>query len=203
MNDRRLPLRRLERTELPPDTVALARYLIGKTLVRELDGERLAGRIVETEAYPIGDPAAHAYIGETRRNGSLFRALGTAYVYLGYGVSWLANVASEAEGVGAGVLLRAIEPIEGIATMQMRRGRTKPRELTAGPGRLCSALAIDRALDGVDLCATGPLWLADAVEGVAEIGVSVRIGITKAADAPLRFFERGNPYLSGGKRLNS
>jgi DNA-3-methyladenine glycosylase len=203
LNEAQLPLRRLPRAELPPDTVALARYLIGKTLVRELEGERLAGRIVETEAYPIGDPAAHAYIGETKRNGSLFRALGTAYIYLGYGVSWLANVASEPEGVGAGVLLRAVEPVEGEAIMRLRRQRERPRELTGGPGRLCAAMAIDRSLDGVDLCAPGPLWLADAVRAAGEIGVSVRIGITKAADAPLRFFEKGNPYLSGGKRLNS
>jgi DNA-3-methyladenine glycosylase len=190
---------RLRRADLPADTVALARYLIGKTLTHDRPEGRASGRIVETEAYPPGDPAAHAFIGLTDRNRSLFRERGYSYVYLGYGVSWLANVSSETEGVGAGVLLRALEPLEGMDLMLDRRGRLP---LATGPGRLCTALGIDRRQDGLDLCGAGPLWLGPAAQPAGEVGVSVRIGITKAAEAPLRFFERGNPYLSGPKSLN-
>jgi len=190
---------RLGRADLPAGTVALARYLIGKTLVHDRPEGRTSGRIVETEAYPPGDPAAHAFIGLTQRNRSLFRERGHSYVYLGYGISWLANVSSEAEGVGAGVLIRALEPLEGIDLMLDRRGR---EPLASGPGRLCMALGIDRGQDGLDLCGAGPLWLGEAVQPTGHIGVSARIGITKAAEAPLRFFERGSPYLSGPRRLN-
>jgi DNA-3-methyladenine glycosylase len=190
---------RLDRADLPTDTVALARYLIGKTLTHDRPEGRASGRIVETEAYPPGDPAAHSFIGPTSRNRSLFRDRGYSYVYLGYGVSWLANVSSESEGVGAGVLIRSLEPLEGAHLMLERRGRLP---LASGPGRLCTALRIDRAQDGVDLCGPGDYWLGGAVEPTGEIGDSVRIGITKAADARLRFFERGNLHLSGPRRLN-
>ena len=117
-------LRRLRRTELPVDTVELARYLIGKVVVH-MDAEdgRLAGRIVETEAYPVGDSAGHAFRGETRSNASLFLGRGHAHVYFTYGSSFMLNVTSEAVGVGAGVLLRAIEPIEGIDLMRRSRGK--------------------------------------------------------------------------------
>src|SRR5262249_16858872 len=110
-------LRRLRRAELPTDTVELARYLIGKILVREIDSVRLTGRIVETEAYRVGDAAGHAFIGETRRNRSLFLQRGHAYVYFSYGCWFLLNVTSEVRGVGGGVLLRAIEPLEGKESM--------------------------------------------------------------------------------------
>ena len=103
-------LRRLRRTELPVDTVELARYLIGKVAVHDTDDGRLSGRIVETEAYPVGDSAGHAFRGETRRNASLFLGPGYAYVYFTYGSSFMLNVTSEVAGVGAGVLLRALEP---------------------------------------------------------------------------------------------
>ena len=105
-------LRRLRRAELPMDTVKLARYLIGKVAVHDTDDGRLSGRIVETEAYPVGDSAGHAFRGETRRNASLFLGRGHAYVYFTYGSSFMLNVTSEAVGVGGGVLLRALEPIE-------------------------------------------------------------------------------------------
>jgi DNA-3-methyladenine glycosylase len=193
-------LARLSRAELPADAVALARYLIGKTLTHDRPEGRTRGRIVETEAYPPGDPAAHSYVGETARNRSLFRERGHCYVYLGYGVSWLANVSAESEGVGGGVLFRALEPLEGEDLMLVRRGR---EPLAVGPGRLAKAMGIDRAQDGLDLCAPGPLWLGEAAGPTGAIGVSVRIGITKAAERPWRFFERGNPHVSGPKRLNA
>src|ERR1700685_3461691 len=115
-------IRRLRRAELPVDTVALARYLIGKVAVHDTDDGRLSGRIVETEAYPVGDSAGHAFRGETRRNATLFLGRGLAYVYFTYVSSFMLNVTSETAGVGAGVLLRALEPIEGIDQMRRLRG---------------------------------------------------------------------------------
>jgi len=194
--------RRLRRADLPHETIALAQALIGKTLAHETPEGRLAVRIVETEAYPVGDRAGHAFVGQTRRNATLFRAFGHAYVYLGYGVSWLINVSAEDHGVGAGVLLRAGEPLEGVEIMMRRRGRGRPIDLTSGPGKLCMAMGVDKALDGTDYFGGGPLWLGEAVRPAGEIGVSVRIGITKDADRPLRFYERGNPYVSGPKKLS-
>jgi DNA-3-methyladenine glycosylase len=192
----------LSRADLPADTVAMARFLVGKTLTHDRPEGRTSGRIVETEAYPVGDPAAHAFIGPTNRNRSLFRERGHCYVYLGYGVSWLANVSSESDGIGAGVLLRALEPLEGIELMRRRRGRERLTDLASGPGKLCMALDIHRGQDGLDLCGDSALWLGQAIRPTGEIGVSIRIGITKAADKPWRFFERGSPYLSGPRRLN-
>ena len=202
-------IRRLPRAELPVDTIELARYLIGKTLVHDFpdgpDGSlaiRMSGRIVETEAYVVGDAAAHAFRGQTPRNRSLFLRRGHAYVYFAYGSSWMLNVSSETPGIGAGVLLRAIEPLEGIATMQHHRGTTRLLDLARGPGRLAAALQIDWRYDGVDLCARGPLWLGAAVKPGGAIGESVRIGITREVDRLLRFFERDNPFVSGPRRLN-
>ena len=147
----------LDRVELPVDTAQLARFLIGKLLVRILAEGAAGGRIVETEAYDIGDPAGHAYRGMTPRNRALFLERGHAYVYLAYGSSFMLNVSSEASGVGAGVLIRAIEPTDGIALMKQNRGTERLRDLARGPGRLSAALAIDRRLDGIDLCQVGPL----------------------------------------------
>jgi DNA-3-methyladenine glycosylase len=195
----------LPRSELPVDTAALAHFLVGKLLVRELPEGLASGRIVETEAYVIGDAAGHAYVGMTPRNRALFLERGHAYVYLAYGLSWMLNVSSEAKGVGAGVLIRALEPLEGIAIMASNRGTERLRDLTRGPGRLAQALRIDRSLDGLDLCQEGPLWLAhDAPSemGDKEIGESVRIGISKEADRLLRFYLRGSPFASGAKSLN-
>ena len=197
-------VRRLRRAELPIDTVALARYLIGKTLVHDVDGVRLAGRIVETEAYPVGDPAGHAFTGLSRANQTLFLRRGHAYVRFTYGSCWLTNVSSEIPGRGAGVLIRALEPLEGIEQMEKNRGTKVLRDLTRGPGRLSAALRIDKRLDGVDLCARGSaLWLGSAVRAAGRIGVSVRIGITRAAHRPLRFYERGSPFVSGPVRLRT
>jgi DNA-3-methyladenine glycosylase len=192
----------LDRAELPVDTTQLARFLIGKLVVRRLDGGAAGGRIVETEAYDIGDPAGHAYRGMTPRIRALFLERGHAYVYLAYGVSFMLNVSSEASGVGAGVLIRAIEPTFGVAIMQRNRGTEQVRDLARGPGRLCAALGIDRRLDGIDLCQDGPLWLGSDDRAPNDIGQSKRIGITRAADSPLRFYIRNNRFVSGPRALN-
>jgi DNA-3-methyladenine glycosylase len=187
---------------LPSDTAELAQFLLGKTLVRTLAEGLAGGRIVETEAYVVGDPAGHAYRGITARNRALFGERGHAYVYLTYGVSFMLNVSSETQGVGAGVLIRAIEPNFGLASMQRNRGVERLRDLTRGPGRLCKALQIDRRLDGVDLCEAGPLWLGSDGRTADKFARSVRIGITQAADWPLRFYIRGNRFVSGPQSLN-
>lgn len=196
-------IRPLTRTELPSDTIALARFLIGAMLVHDTLARRLAVRIVETEAYPVGDPACHAYRGRTMRNRSLFLEHGHAYVYLIYGVWYCANVSSEAEGVGAGVLLRAAEPVEGEDAMAHNRPGVPPADLLRGPGRLAAAMAIDRRFDGGDMCAPGPLWLGAGDRPPGAIGTSTRIGLTRATDRPWRFYERGNPFVSGPRRLSA
>jgi DNA-3-methyladenine glycosylase len=192
----------LARTELPLDTVLLARHLIGKILVRETPEGSLSGRIVETEAYPVGDAAGHAYQGETLRNHALFLCRGHAYVYLAYGTSYLLNVSSETSGIGAGVLLRALEPLDGIPSMQRNRRVQNLRDLTRGPGRLTAALDINRRLDGIDLCRIGPLWLARDDHDAPEIGRSARIGLSRETDRPLRFYVRGDRFVSGPKTLS-
>lgn len=192
----------LDRAQLPADTARLARFLIGKMLVRVLAEGVAGGRIVETEAYVIGDPAGHAYRGSTLRNRSLFLERGHAYVYLAYGVSYMLNVSSERAGVGAGVLIRAIEPTDGFMLMARRRGTERVRDLARGPGRLAAALEIDRRLDGIDLCRVGPLWLGSDERAAGKIGRSKRIGITRAADSLLRFYVRDNPFVSGPRALN-
>ena len=171
-------------------------------LVRELAEGVAGGRIVETEAYVIGDPAGHAYRGITLRNRSLFLERGHAYVYLAYGTSFMLNVSSETPGVGAGVLIRAIEPTDGIAIMERNRGTKRVLDLARGPGRLAAALQVDRRLDGIDLCQAGPLWLGSDDQASGKIAQSKRIGITRAADSLLRFYLRGNRFVSGPRALN-
>jgi DNA-3-methyladenine glycosylase len=184
------------------DTVELARYLIGKVVVHDADSGRLSGRIVETEAYPVGDAAGHAFNGKTRRNRSLFLKRGHAYVYLCYGTSFLLNVTSEIAGVGGGVLLRAIEPLEGIdAMMAGPHATARLADLGRGPGRLTRALRVNLGQDGLDLCAAGSLWLAAGTQQPGRIGNSIRIGITRDAHRTLRFYERGNAHVSGASAM--
>jgi len=208
----RLPikLRRLTRKELPCDTLELARFLIGKVVVHDLREGRLSGRIVEAEGYPPGDPAGHHFRGPTRRNGSLFLRPGHVYVYFNYGMHFMLNISSERAGVGGGVLIRALEPLEGIEFMQHQRKNAEFLDLTRGPGRLAAALRIDRSLDGLDLFSRGPLWLGEIEHrtsfnaGAASkvtVATTVRIGITRAADRLFRFYELGSPFVSGPKRL--
>ena len=184
------------------NTLELARYLIGKVVVHDIGSDRLSGRIVETEAYPVGDAAGHAFHGKTRRNRSLFMERGHAYVYLSYGTSFLLNVTSEAAGVGAGVLLRAIEPVDGIESMMSAsHGTTRLADLGRGPGRLTKALRVDLGQNGSDLCGDGSLWLAATAQRVGRIGESIRVGISRDVDRLFRFYERGNPHVSGVKRM--
>jgi DNA-3-methyladenine glycosylase len=198
----KIRLIRLKRAQLPKSTRALARYLIGKTLVHDLPSGRLAGRIVETEAYLVGDAAAHSFRGETPRNRSLFLERGHAYVYFIYGNHFMLNMASGSRGTGEGVLFRAAEPLEGIEQMRLRRGVESIQDLARGPGRLAEAFAIDRSLDGVDLLDDGVLWIGSELRRVRSVGVSVRIGITKEAHRPLRYYERGSAFVSGKRTLN-
>lgn len=191
----------VSRAHMPVGTVELARWLIGKVLVHRHPDGVTSGRIVETEAYGIDDPSSHAYRGPTPRNRSMFLGHGHAYVYFIYG-SWFAlNVSAEPAGIGAGVLVRAVEPLEGVVLMERRRGTTVLQDLARGPGRLAAAMAIDRTLDGLDLCAGAPLWLGEARRPPGPIGESVRIGLSRETERVLRFFERCSPFVSGPKRL--
>ena len=181
----------------PPDVVA--RELLGALVVSRADGVLTSARIVETEAY-LGyrDPASHGYLHRrNERNTALFGPPGSWYVYLSYGIHWCANLVCEAEGTASAVLLRALEPVEGIGIMRRRRGRVDDRELCSGPGKLCQALGIARDLDGMMMSASEVLVHAPTVELPVAVAVTPRIGITKAADWPLRFLVEGNPHVSG------
>jgi DNA-3-methyladenine glycosylase len=197
-----LKLIALKRRDLPVETVALARFLIGVVVVHDLPEGRVAARIVETEAYLPDDAASHTYRGETARNRPMFGERGHAYVYLNYGMYWLFNISAETPGIGAGVLVRAVEPEFGEALMAARRPGKHGPDLTNGPGKLTGAMGIGPQHSGVDLCVRGELHLAAPIRPAGEIGVSVRIGLTKAVEHPLRFYERKNPWLSGPKALN-
>ncbi len=194
--------RRLERGDLPSDTVALARALIGKCLIHQGPSGPVGVRIVETEAYPPGDPASWAAGGLRARNAPLFARVGRIHVYLTYGAAWLTNIASEAEGVGAGVLLRAGEPVWGIDAMTARRKVRRLADLANGPGKLSAALGIDGRDNDRDVFDGGPIWLGEGLRPSSAIGVSVRIGLSKAADRPLRFYEAQSAFLSGPKALS-
>ena len=175
---------------LEADAVTAARGLIGATLL--VDG--VGGIVVETEAYDHEDPASHSYAGPTPRNAAMFGPAGRAYVYRSYGIHWCLNAVSDREGVGSAVLIRAIEPTHGLVEMAERRGTAQPRLLCSGPGRLCQALAVTRAHDGLPLdrppfeLRPAP-WPAPIVEGP-------RIGITRAAERPWRFGLMGSKFVS-------
>ena len=180
------------------DTVRVARSLLGCTLETRHRRAVTAGRIVEVEAY-VGphDPAAHGYRNRrSARNASMFGPPGTAYVYFIYGMHWCFNVVTEREGVPAAVLIRALEPMEGLEAMGRRRGTRDPRLLCSGPARLCQALGIDGRMDGLPLA--GPRLCIRPPLGrpVGRPTVTPRIGIRQATDWPLRFTESGSPWTS-------
>jgi DNA-3-methyladenine glycosylase len=183
-----------------PDTVAPS--LLGKLVTRRIDGHRVTGRIVELEAYlGLDDPASHSYIGKTARNAVLFGPPGFAYVYFIYGMYYCLNVSCQPEGHAGGVLIRALEPVEGLDIMARLRklpSSANPRLLTSGPGRLCQALDITRAAhNGLDLTSrTSPLQILDDGYQPASILATPRIGIRKAVDEPLRFIIEGNKFVS-------
>ncbi len=187
---------RISRRALPVATVELARYLIGKRLVHASAAGRIAGRIVETEAYPPGDPTGYARPGLTTSNAPLFGARGTAYVRMVYGTCLTLNLAAEVAGVGAAVLIRALEPTEGIATMLNNRPESRLVDLARGPGRVCAALGISRELSGADLASHPRLWLERMPGASAAIQVTTRIGLSRDQDRRLRFIERGSPFVS-------
>ncbi len=180
------------------DTESVARAVLGCVLQTRVDGQRTTGRIVEVEAY-LGpdDPAAHGYRNRrTRGNAALYGPPGTSYVYRSYGVHWCFNAVTEREDLPSAVLVRALQPLEGLEAMARRRGMDDPRLLCAGPGRLCQALGITGEHDGHSL-ATGPIRvLRSKIGAPVAVAVGPRIGITKATDWPLRFVEQGSPWLS-------
>jgi DNA-3-methyladenine glycosylase len=197
------PRNSLPREFYARDTERVARDLLGTVLISTIGGQRTSGRIVETEAY-IGphDPASHGAerIGKTKRNVSMFGPPGIAYVYRIYGVHWCLNAVTHEAEYPAAVLIRALEPIDGIGIMMRRRFGEyiagKERQLASGPGKLAAALAIDIASDGHPLDRT-PLWIEKGAPVTArEIVAGPRIGITKAAEWPLRFCVRNSPWLS-------
>jgi DNA-3-methyladenine glycosylase len=187
VNLRPLPRRFYER-----DASEVARDLLGRLLVREVDGIRMVGRVVEAEAYGRDDPGSHAYRGLKRRNASMFGPAGRTYVYISHGIHHCLNVVCLAP---TAVLLRAIEPIAGLAEMAERRGLDDPRLLCAGPGRLCQALGITLAEDGLPVTRRERLWLAPG-EPVHDAAVTLRIGMSDEANRPWRFVERGSRFAS-------
>ena len=180
----------LDRTFFGRDVVGVARDLVGATLL--VDG--IGGVIVETEAYDREDPASHSFAGPTPRNAAMFGPPGRAYVYRSYGIHWCLNFACGAEGHGAAILVRALEPTSGIEAMRARRGLDDIRLLCTGPGRLCQALAIGRAHDGLPL--DQPPFRLEARADPVDIVTGPRIGISKGLEAPWRFGLAGSPYLS-------
>lgn len=204
-------LPRLPRTFSQRDTVKVARALLGQLLVRQLeDGTRLAGLIVETEAY-LGpdDRAAHTYNHHrSPRNESMWQQAGTAYIYFTYGMHHCMNVVTGDEQTPQAVLIRALQPVQGHEAMRLNRQSERSTKqmpetaLCSGPAKLCQAVAIDRSLDGIDLTRSDALWLEQARSRAlpaAQIAVGPRVGIASSgdwADKPLRFAVRGNPHVS-------
>ena len=182
--------KRLTKSFFDRSVHAVAPDLIGATLL--VNG--VGGRLVEVEAYHHTEPAAHSFRGPTERNAIMFGPPGYAYVYRSYGIHWCLNFVCEAAGSASAVLIRALEPTAGLAAMRRRRGVADPRLLCSGPGRLCEALGITHRHNGMALDA--PPFELFARQGKVEVVSGVRIGITKAADLPWRYGEKGSRYLS-------
>ncbi|OYT67917.1 MAG: 3-methyladenine DNA glycosylase [Candidatus Wolframiiraptor sp. EX4484-121] len=190
-----MTLRKLGRDFYERWVVNVARDLLGKLLVRRIDGKVLVGRIVEVEAYRgSDDPASHAYRGKTERNKVMFDRGGLAYIYLAYGIHRLLNVTAEPPGKPAAVLIRALEPLGGIEVMMGLRGTSDLRALTSGPGRLTEALKIGLELNGLDLTSSDELFIADDGFRGFEVGSSPRIGVRDRRK--WRFYIRGSRFLS-------
>ena len=185
------------------DVTLVARDLLGRLVVRRTADGLCVGRIVESEAYlAAGDTASHSFRGKTKKNASMFGPPGRAYVYSIHS-RYCLNVVTEQPRTASAVLIRALEPLAGIAVMQQRRGRQNLLDLCRGPARLCEALAIDRRLDGWNLMRGERLWIADDATSrpPQPIATSTRIGVTSAHEAELRFFLPGNSFVSGPRRL--
>lgn len=195
-------VRVLPRVFFDRDPAVVARALLGKLLLRDDGGPLLVGRIVETEAYlATADPANHAYRGQMPRNKAMFGPPGHAYIYAMHRYCCL-NVVTEGEGIASAVLLRAVEPLQGVEVMSARRGTARDISLTSGPGKLCQAFAIDRSLDQWALTRGRRLWLAEPTsETDTDIVVTPRIGVTSARELPLRFCDAASAYLSRRLRV--
>lgn len=180
----------------PAETVAAE--LLGTVLVSSIGGEVTEALIVETEAYlGYDDPASHGFRHRRNaRNAALFGPPGTWYVYLSYGMHWCANLVCQRTGLASAVLLRALEPMEGLEVMRRRRGGVPDRELCSGPGKLCQALGIDRELDGARMSRSTVIVRLPERGELPRVAATPRIGITKAVDWPLRFHVVGSPWLS-------
>lgn len=187
------------------DVELVARELLGKIVVRRAREGLCSGRIVETEAYlGHGDSASHSFRGRSRKNATMFGPPGFAYVYPIHS-RYCMNAVTEERGRASAVLIRAVEPLAGIAIMQKRRGTGNLHDLCRGPARLCEAFAVDRSLDGWNMTRSARLWIAlddSPASREFRITASPRIGVTSAHDAPLRYFIDGSPFVSGLKRLH-
>jgi len=180
--------------------VEVAPDLLGRTLVRRLPGgARLAGRIVETEAYEPGDPASHGFRGMTARNRSMFGPAGHLYVYFTYGNHWMMNAVTGGPGEPSAVLVRAIEPVAGLEAMARARGRDRPVDLCSGPGKLAQALSVDRSHDGVDLVTGTEVWIERGVAAPGLVATSPRVGVRVGLERQWRFFVAGDPFVSRGR----
>lgn len=172
-----------------------ARRLLGCELIREIDGQEIRVRIVETEAYDQTDEASHTFHGRSARNDAMFKRAGHLYVYFTYGMHHCLNVVCGEEGFGSGVLIRAVEPLDGMDIIEKRRGMTG-RNVTNGPGKICAALDIDRHFSGHDL-AKPPVRLVQKLTlPDGDVTIGTRIGISKAVHELRRFYITGNPYVS-------
>jgi DNA-3-methyladenine glycosylase len=177
----------------------VSKDLLGKVLARSVEGTTLRGRIVEVEAYSgQSDPGSHAFRGPTPRNRVMFGPAGYTYVYISYGMHACMNVVTDPDNVAGAVLIRALEPLDGIPIMEERRRGRPPGELSNGPGKLCQALGITRAQNGTDLEGE-EIWIEDDGFRAEPIATSTRVGLSNGRELPLRFFLPGNTFVSPGK----
>ena len=184
------------------DTVKVAREILGSILIRKVNGKTLTGRIVEAEAYLHNDPACHAFRGMTERTKVMFGEAGHSYIYFTYGMHHCFNVVTNHVGKGEAVLIRALEPLEGLETMYLNRGEKarKDTNLLSGPGKICQAMQLTKTESGIDLLESDMLYIEKRPLLKGEvIAVSTRVGLTTAVEQPWRFFIKDNPYVSKGK----
>jgi DNA-3-methyladenine glycosylase len=195
-------LARLARSFYSRYTPDVARDLLGSTLVRRIGGTTLRAKVVEVEAYRgSDDPASHAFRGETKRTSVMFGKAGHAYVYFIFGFHYCLNLTTEEEGEPGAVLVRAVEPLEGIAEMSARRGVGAVAQIANGPGKLTKAMGIDKGLNGEDVVRSMRLFLLSGERGV-DVGVSTRIGVSSGKDLMWRYYIRGSPFVSGARSHN-
>jgi DNA-3-methyladenine glycosylase len=193
--------RRLTRAFFARPAVEVAPDLLGRTLMRTLaDGTRLSGRIVETEAYEPGDPASHGSRRRTPFNDTMFGPPGRLYVYFTYGHHWMMNAVTRGAGEPSAVLLRAVEPLEGLDEMAALRSRERITDLCSGPGKLCQALDVDRTLDREDLVRGAVVWIEQGHPvSPADIAHGIRVGVSVGEDRPWRYRVRDSPFVSKGR----